>query len=152
MKTPTQTDLVFLALASRTRRKMMDLAKKSPGCCVNDLCEHFEMSRIGVMKHLQILVDAKLIISRKSGRTRELFFNAAPIQMIYDRWTDEYSAFWVTQAVDLKYKVESQPKKRRPAKRDSPTTKSPTRSRTARNLKDRQAKKKLSQGKTKVKK
>ena len=65
------------------------------------------MSRIGVMKHLKILVDAKLLISRKNGRSRELYFNAAPIQMIYDRWTDEYSTFWATQAVDLKYEVEN---------------------------------------------
>lgn len=93
---------------------MLDLIKEMPGCCVNDVCAHFETSRIAVMKHLNILVEAQLIISRKSGRTRELFFNAAPIQMIYDRWTTEYSAFWATQAVDLKYKVES---KRREATR-----------------------------------
>lgn len=99
-------DLVFSALGSRMRRSMMDVIKMHPGCSVNDLCEHFEISRIGVMKHLEILVNAKLVISRKSGRTRQLFFNAAPIQLIYDRWTDEYSAFWVTQAVDLKYKAE----------------------------------------------
>lgn len=100
------TDRVFQALASRPRRRMLDLVRDMPGCSVSQLLEHFDMSRIAVMKHLQVLVDAHLIISRKRGRTRELFFNAAPIQMIYDRWTDEYSAFWASQAVDLKYKVE----------------------------------------------
>ena len=114
-------DLVFHALASRTRRLMMDLVKKSPGCAVKDLCEHFDMSRIAVMKHLQVLVDAKLIISRKIGRTRELFFNVAPIQMIHDRWSSEYSRFWATQAVDLKYKVEQ-------AQRDKTTKKSKSKS------------------------
>ena len=84
----------------------MDLVKRMPGCCVNDVCEHFDISRIGVMKHIRILVEAKLLISRKNGRTRELFFNAAPIQLIYDRWTDEYAAFWATQVVDLKYRAE----------------------------------------------
>jgi len=88
-----------------------------PGCSVNDVCENFEMSRIGVMKHIKILVNAKLLLSRKQGRTRELFFNAAPIQMIYDRWTDEYSAFWATQVVDLKYKIENQAKKKAKQKR-----------------------------------
>jgi DNA-binding transcriptional ArsR family regulator len=107
-----QLDLIFQALASQPRRLIIDVVKKMPGCCVNDVCEHFQMSRIGVMKHLQILTDAKLVISRKQGRTRALYFNAVPIQMIYDRWTDEYSAFWATQAVDLKYKVESKNKKR----------------------------------------
>ena len=84
----------------------MDLIRQSPGCNINDLSRHFQMSRIAVMKHLKVLVDAGLVISKKSGRSRELYFNAAPIQMIYDRWSDEYSAFWTTQAVDLKYAVE----------------------------------------------
>ena len=110
MDEPQEIDLVFQALASQPRRLILDLVKRHPGCSVNDLCEHFDMSRIGVMKHIRILVDAQLVISRKQGRTRELFFNAAPIQMIYDRWTDEYSAFWTTQAVDLKYKVEGRKK------------------------------------------
>ncbi len=100
----------------------MDLVKLRPGCSVVDLCEHFEISRIGVMKHLGVLVDAKLIISRKRGRTRELFFNAAAIQMIYDRWTTEYSAFWVTQAVDLKYRAEGQQRTEQAAKNKKSTT------------------------------
>ena len=103
----SKTDLVFSALGNSLRRTMLDLLKQMPGCSLNDLCEHFEMSRIGVMKHLDLLVESGLVVSRKQGRTRQLFFNAAPIQMIYDRWTDEYSSFWVAQAVDLKYEVES---------------------------------------------
>ena len=91
---------------------MLDVVKKAPGCSLGELCGHFDMSRIGVMKHLQVLVDAKLVLSRKRGRTRELFFNAAPIQQIHDRWSDEYSAFWTTQAVDLKYRVETEKKSR----------------------------------------
>ena len=77
---------------------------------MNDLCEHFEISRISVMKNLRVLVDANLILSRKKGRTRELFFNVAPIQMIHDRWSDEYSEFWATRMIDLKYKIEGQSK------------------------------------------
>ena len=112
------TDLVFQALASQPRRRIIDLVIQSPGCSVNDLCEHFEFSRIAVMKHLKVLVEARLILSQKQGRTRQLYFNAAPIQMIYDRWTGEYSRFWVTQAVDLKYQVESQARaKKKPAKK-----------------------------------
>jgi len=122
MNKPNHTDLVFQTLASKPRRQIMDLVKQMPGCCVNDVCEHFSMSRIGVMKHIQILVEARLLISRKKGRTRELFFNAAPIQMIYDRWTDEYSAFWVTQAVDLKYKVEGKNKTAKAQKQKSSMT------------------------------
>lgn len=100
-------DAVFQALASHHRRKILDLVKSMPGCSVNDVCKYFDMSRIAVMKHLRVLEDAGLLVSRKPGRTRELFFNAVPIQMIYDRWTTEYSQFWASQVTDLKFRVEA---------------------------------------------
>ena len=59
------------------------------------------------MKHLRVLEDAELLVSRKVGRTRELYFNAVPIQMIYDRWTTDYSRFWATQVTDIKFMLES---------------------------------------------
>ena len=113
---PTSMDNVFQALASRTRRSMLDIVKNNPGCSVNDVCAHFEMSRIAVMKHLSLLETAELIISQKSGRVRQLYFNAVPIQMIYDRWTTEYSAFWASQMTDLKFAIEGKVK---PAARSS---------------------------------
>lgn len=100
-------DAIFVALANPVRRRMLDILKDNPGFSVNDVCGFFEMSRIGVMKHLQILEDARLVVSRKSGRTRHLFHNAVPIRMIYDRWTTEYSAVWAKQMTQIKYKVES---------------------------------------------
>ena len=100
-------DAVFHALASPHRRRILDIVAAMPGCNVNDVCKYFEMSRIGVMKHLRVLEAADLIISRKSGRARELFFNAVPIQLIYDRWTSQYSAFWASHVTDLKFKAEA---------------------------------------------
>lgn len=102
-------DAVFVALSHQTRRKILDIVKSLPGCSVADVAKYFDdITRIAVMKHLDVLVAADLIISRKVGRRRELFFNAVPIQLIYDRWTTEYSRFWASQAVDLKYLLESQ--------------------------------------------
>ena len=100
-------DAVFVALANPVRRRMLDILKDNPGFSFNDVCAFFEMSRIGVMKHLQILEAAKLVVSRKSGRTRHLFHNAVPIRMIYDRWTTEYSSYWSSQVTDLKFKAEA---------------------------------------------
>lgn len=99
-------DAVFQALSHQTRRAILDVIKGMPGCSVNDVCKYFDMSRIAVMKHLRCLESANLIISRKVGRQRELYFNAVPIQMIYDRWTTEYSAFWASQVTDLKFLAE----------------------------------------------
>ena len=100
-------DLVFKALGNSDRRRILDIVKNDPGCSVNEVCQWFETSRIAVMKHLRILEKAGLLISRKQGRVRELYFNVMPIQMIYDRWTSKYSALWAQQLTQLKYRVET---------------------------------------------
>jgi len=87
-------DAVFQALAHESRRRVLDLVKESPGISVGALASEFDVSRIAVMKHLAVLEQAGLLISEKDGRTRRLYFNAVPIQMIHDRWTTEYSALW----------------------------------------------------------
>ena len=104
---PESMDNVFQALASPSRRKILDLVKAMPGCSVNDVCKYFDMSRIAVMKHLKVLEEAELILSKKAGRKRELFFNSVPIQLIYDRWTTEYSHFWSSHITDIKFKAET---------------------------------------------
>jgi len=109
-------DAVFQALASTSRRRILDIVLGMPGCSVNDVCKYFDTSRIAVMKHLRVLERADLIISRKDGRTRELYFNAVPIQLIYDRWTTEYSALWASHVTDIKFKSETKKsKKKRPS-------------------------------------
>ena len=101
-------DAVFSALANESRRRILDIVKATPGCSVNHVAGFFTVSRITVMKHLRTLEAAKLILSEKQGRTRQLYFNAIPIQMIHDRWTTEYSALWASQLTQLKYRVENQ--------------------------------------------
>jgi DNA-binding transcriptional ArsR family regulator len=102
-------DHVFQALAHPARRRMLDIVKATPGCNVNDVAGAFDMSRIGVMKHLSKLEEAGLIHSEKEGRDRRLYFNVVPIQLIYDRWTHEYSAWWAGRLADIKYAVEAGP-------------------------------------------
>lgn len=86
---------------------MLDLIKDEPGISVGILAAEFDVSRIAVMKHLAVLEEANLIISQKDGRTRKLYFNAAPIRMIYDRWTTEYSAYWAGKMTRIKYLSEA---------------------------------------------
>lgn len=59
------------------------------------------------MKHLRVLEDAGLILSRKPGRTRQLYFNAVPIQSIHERWTTDYSALWAGRLNEFARVVES---------------------------------------------
>ena len=100
-------DGLFHALANRARRKILDVVRDQPGCSVGEVCTHFDTSRIAVMKHLRVLEAAGLLLSEKQGRVRQLHFNVVPIQMIYDRWTSEYSALWASRLTDLKYRVEA---------------------------------------------
>ena len=99
-------DLVFQALAHQARRRVLDIVRDDPGITVGAVCAHFEMSRIAVLKHIRALEEANLIIGEKQGRERLLQFNVLPIQMIYDRWSDEYSGFWAGALADLKYRME----------------------------------------------
>lgn len=88
-------DRVFAALSHASRRQMLDLLRDQPGLSVGELATRFDVTRIAVMNHLKVLEDAGLVISKKDGRSRRLYLNAAPIRMIYDRWTDTYSAHWL---------------------------------------------------------
>ncbi|MEZ5895145.1 MAG: metalloregulator ArsR/SmtB family transcription factor [Parvularculaceae bacterium] len=114
-------DAVFTALAHETRRRILDCVKENPGAAVGEIAAHFDVSRIAVMKHLAVLEQADLLISQKDGRTRRLYFNAAPIQMIYDRWTTDYSAYWAGELTRLKYLAEARASELHatPAKRGS---------------------------------
>ena len=85
---------------------MLDVIAQSPGCNVNAVCNHFDVSRIAVMKHLATLEKAGLVVSEKSGRDRSLYFNAIPIQLIVDRWTNDYSALWARELTVLKHQIE----------------------------------------------
>ena len=107
MLTDRDMDAVFQALANRNRRRMLDTIMARPGIGVGELAGHFDVSRIAVMKHLGVLEEAGLLVSEKEGRTRRLYFNAVPVQMIYDRWTTEYSAYWSGNVAKLKYLAES---------------------------------------------
>lgn len=100
-------DTLFQALGNESRRRMLDIIKEEPGIGVGALAGEFDVSRIAVMKHLAVLEAANLVVSEKDGRTRRLYFNAAPIQMIHDRWTTEYSAYWAGQMTRIKYRAEA---------------------------------------------
>lgn len=100
-------DLIFHALAHRARRRILDILKAEPGSRVCDLADRFEMSRIGVMKHLGVLSEANLVVSRRQGRERHLYLNPVPLQRIHERWSDEYAEFFASSALALKRRIEA---------------------------------------------
>lgn len=98
---------VFHALAHEIRREILDHLRATPGLAVGVLASRFDVSRIAVMNHLGVLEAAGLITSHKQGRTRLLYLNAAPIQMIYERWIDSYSAHWLDRMSLIQQTAES---------------------------------------------
>lgn len=111
--TEQDADRLFHALAHETRRTILDLVRERPGQGVGELAQAFDVSRIAVMNHLTVLEQAGLIISEKDGRTRRLYLNAAPLQMIHDRWINDFSGHWASKLTGLKYAAEAAAKKGR---------------------------------------
>ena len=101
-----ELDLLLHAMASQPRRAILDVVRSHSGCNLNYVAGHFSFSRIGVMKHIDVLEAAGLIVSERSGRERTLYFNAVPIQQVHEEWTDQYSRFWAGRLTDLKRIVE----------------------------------------------
>lgn len=107
MFTNDEMNAVFHALAHETRRAILDILRASPGLGVGELAKSFDVTRIAVMNHLAVLEAAGLVTSLKEGRVRRLYLNLAPIRMIYDRWSDDYSDYWSGRLISLKYAAEA---------------------------------------------
>jgi DNA-binding transcriptional ArsR family regulator len=99
-------DAVFKALADPSRRLLLDLLFERDGRTLTELDAELEMTRFGVMKHLKVLEDANLVVSRKQGREKLHFLNPVPIRQINDRWIDKYTEHRVSALLDLKNELE----------------------------------------------
>ncbi len=97
---------VFKALADQSRRQLLDALRKQDGQTLGELCQYLEMSRQAVSKHLNILIDADLIVPLKDGRFKKHYLNPIPIQQIADRWIDEYRSVQIDAVIRLKKSLE----------------------------------------------
>jgi DNA-binding transcriptional ArsR family regulator len=88
----TDDDRVFKALADPTRRQLLDRLFERDGLTLTQLESELAMTRFGVMKHLRVLEEAGLVVTRRSGREKLHFLNPVPIRLIHDRWIDKYTA------------------------------------------------------------
>jgi uncharacterized protein YndB with AHSA1/START domain/DNA-binding transcriptional ArsR family regulator len=100
---------VFRALADPTRRELLDRLFRSDGQSLTALEQGLAMTRFGVMKHLRVLEEAGLVVTRKAGRQRLHYLNPVPIRQIHDRWIDKYTAVWAGALTSLKAELENEP-------------------------------------------
>src|SRR6202161_4826823 len=100
-------DAVFKALADPTRRSLLDELFVRDGQTLSELEERFSMTRFGVMKHLKLLEEAGLVVSRRRGRQKLHFLNPVPIRLVHDRWVSKYTEGWAAGLADLKRNMEA---------------------------------------------
>src|SRR3954447_26390274 len=98
----TDDDRVFKALADPSRRFLLDLLFARDGRTLTELESELEMTRFGVAKHLRVLEEAGLVLSRRSGREKLHFLNAVPIRLIHDRWSHKYAEGPASMLAELK--------------------------------------------------
>ncbi len=100
-------DAVFKALADPTRRALLDALFVEDGQSLSSLEGRFDITRFGVMKHLRLLEDAGLVVTRRRGREKLHFLNPVPIRLVHDRWVSKYAEPWVAGLSGLKSRLES---------------------------------------------
>ena len=102
-------ELVFRALADAHRRALLDALFERDGQSLGQLSATLpEMTRFGVAKHLAVLEDGGLVVTRRAGRSKLHYLNPVPIRLIHDRWISKYAAPWVGALTDLKAELERQ--------------------------------------------
>ena len=100
-------DEVFRALADPTRRSLLDELFREDGQTLHALVERFAMTRFGVMKHLQQLEEAGLVVTKRRGREKLHFLNPVPIRLVHDRWVSKYAEPWAAGLSGLKTRLEN---------------------------------------------
>ena len=99
-------ELVFKALADPTRRELLDELFRYDGQTLGALASGFAMTRVAVAKHLRLLEEAGLVVSRRRGREKLHYLNPVPIRLVYERWVTKYTGAWAAGLADLKHDLE----------------------------------------------
>ena len=116
-------DNIWKALADPTRRQIMDLLRDGPKLTTEIVDQFPDLSRFGVMKHLDVLREAKLVITRSEGRTRINSLNANPLRQIVERWISRYEGFWANTMLRVKDLAEDEAKGKRSSGKKKPQRK-----------------------------
>jgi uncharacterized protein YndB with AHSA1/START domain/DNA-binding transcriptional ArsR family regulator len=107
-------DAVFKAMADPTRRKLLDKLFEQDGQTLSALERRLPMTRFGVMKHLRVLEEAHLVVTRKHGREKLHFLNPVPIRRVHDRWVSKYAEPWAATLSGIKTELEEETMKKVP--------------------------------------
>ena len=98
---------LWRALADPTRRRILDLLRERPRV-TGEIAAQFPISRIAVMRHLEVLSEAGLAVSRKRGRERWHYLNAVPLQKLHRRWADPAAAGFASALLRLQDTIDNE--------------------------------------------
>jgi DNA-binding transcriptional ArsR family regulator len=101
-------DGTFAALSDPTRRALLARLGEQDSLSVSELAAPFSISLPAIMKHLDVLTDAGLIVREKSGRTVACRLTAQPMQQAMN-WLNRYAQFWSGNLDRLAAFVEKDP-------------------------------------------
>jgi len=104
---------LWRALADPTRRRILDLLRERPRV-TGEVAARFPVSRIAVMRHLEVLAEAGLVVSRKRGRQRWHYLNTVPLQKLNRRWADPAAAGFASALLRLQDTVEAEGRQMEP--------------------------------------
>ncbi|MGE7113694.1 ArsR/SmtB family transcription factor [Lysinibacillus sp. NPDC047702] len=85
-------DIIFKALGDSTRRIILDELSERNELTLYELTTrlvmkyNLDISRQAIAKHLNILEDAGLVISKRKGKYRVLTFNKEPLRNLLKGW------------------------------------------------------------------
>ncbi len=105
-RTTDDDEPVFRALADPTRRALLDSLLADDGQTLASLTAEHEMTRVAVAKHLGVLEDAGLVVSRRAGREKHHHLNVVPIRVLHDRWITKYTEGWAAGLAALRTSLE----------------------------------------------
>lgn len=101
-------DKVFKALGDPSRRELLDRLYADNGRTLGELCEHLDMTRQAVSKHLAALEEANLVVVVRRGREKLHYINPVPIAEIYDRWIGKYERGRLRALAELRRVLEDE--------------------------------------------
>jgi DNA-binding transcriptional ArsR family regulator len=118
-------DGVWKALADNTRRSILDLLRAGPRT-TTEIVEAFpHLSRFGVMKHIEVLREAGLVLTREERRQRINSLNVVPIRQIYERWVGRFEELWSSHLLRIKEDAEREDAEREDAEAEQINKKRP---------------------------
>jgi DNA-binding transcriptional ArsR family regulator len=101
-------DKVFKALADPGRRLLLDRLQADNGQTLGQLCEHLDMTRQAVAKHLAVLEEASLVVIIWRGREKLHYLNPVPIHEISERWIGKFERGRLRVLAELKKQLEGE--------------------------------------------